>query len=67
MFPTVQHPQAGEMRVTGTPVKFAATPGRVEAPAPMPGQHTREALRDLLGMDDATLDALAAQGILFQS
>jgi crotonobetainyl-CoA:carnitine CoA-transferase CaiB-like acyl-CoA transferase len=52
MFPTVQHPTAGEVHVTGLPIKFSATPGAVTTAAPLIGQHTRSALRELLGIED---------------
>jgi formyl-CoA transferase len=57
MFPTLD-----SFRVTGPPVKLSATPGCVARPAPRLGQHTREALKDLLGLDSAALDQLAASG-----
>lgn len=65
MFPTVEHCSAGPHRITGTPVKLAATPGNPSTPAPALGQHTRAALADLLGLDDADLARLAADRIVF--
>jgi len=67
MFPTLEHPTAGAHRVTGTPVKLSETPGSPGLPAPLLGQHSASALQDLLGLDDAALDALAARGIIFDS
>ncbi len=64
MFPLVEHPLAGAVRVTGTPVKFSETPGEVERAAPLLGQHTREALERLLGVSADALDALAARGVV---
>ncbi|MBY0506410.1 MAG: CoA transferase [Bryobacteraceae bacterium] len=52
MFPTLQHPTAGPVRVTGLPIKLSATPGAIGAAAPLLGQHTRQALRELLGLED---------------
>ena len=52
MFPTLQHPTAGPVQVTGLPIKFSATPGQITTAAPLLGQHTRTALRDLLGIED---------------
>jgi crotonobetainyl-CoA:carnitine CoA-transferase CaiB-like acyl-CoA transferase len=49
-------------RVTGPPVKFSATPGRIPRRAPMLGEHTREALEELLELDGDSLDHLAARG-----
>lgn len=34
-------------------------------PAPLPGQHTREICRDVLGFDVAEIDRLLADGVLF--
>ncbi|SPF53332.1 L-carnitine dehydratase/bile acid-inducible protein F [Candidatus Sulfopaludibacter sp. SbA4] len=66
MFPTLDHPTAGAHRVTGTPVKLSETPGGPGAPAPLLGQHTRSALRELLGLDETAIGALAANGAIFE-
>ena len=50
--------------VTGPPVKFSATPGRIERRAPLLGEHSRECLRELLGCDSARLDALITAGVV---
>jgi len=65
MFPMLDHATAGPHRVTGTPVKLSATPGRPGAPAPRLGEHTRCALEEVLGLDGAALDGLAARGVIF--
>jgi len=57
----VEHPKVGRMKTLGLPIKFSETPGGVEHPAPMLGQHTREVLRGL-GYSDAEIDALAREG-----
>jgi crotonobetainyl-CoA:carnitine CoA-transferase CaiB-like acyl-CoA transferase len=67
MFPTLTHPTAGRHQVTGTPVKLSASPSGAAMPAPLPGQHTRHALRELLGIDDETFDSLAARGVVLES
>jgi crotonobetainyl-CoA:carnitine CoA-transferase CaiB-like acyl-CoA transferase len=36
----------------------------MRTPAPLLGQHTREVLAEVLDLDDATIDELAAQGVL---
>jgi benzylsuccinate CoA-transferase BbsF subunit len=46
------------------PFRLSATPGVLERPAPLLGQHTRDVLHDLLGLDDARIDALEADGVL---
>jgi crotonobetainyl-CoA:carnitine CoA-transferase CaiB-like acyl-CoA transferase len=40
----VDHPKAGRVKTIGLPIKFSETPGKVAAPAPVFGQHTREVL-----------------------
>ncbi|GAA3527998.1 CoA transferase [Nocardioides daeguensis] len=37
------------------------------SPAPLPGQHTRAIARDVLGLDDATIDRLVDDGVLHQA
>ena len=45
----------------GLPVKFSDTPGRVEHPAPLLGQHTREVLVQH-GFSSAEIDGLVQSG-----
>jgi crotonobetainyl-CoA:carnitine CoA-transferase CaiB-like acyl-CoA transferase len=66
MFPVVHHPTAGTGRVVGCPIKLSDTPGRATRPAPLLGQHTRQVLHDLLGLDTAAADELIAGGIVFE-
>jgi crotonobetainyl-CoA:carnitine CoA-transferase CaiB-like acyl-CoA transferase len=58
------HPTAGPIKVTGVPVRLSDTPGSVRQPPPLLGQHTRAALHDLLGLDDATITTLEKEGVL---
>ena len=57
------HPQAGATKALGCPIHFSATPTRVERPAPLLGEHTRELLREC-SYTDAEIDALATDGIV---
>jgi len=57
------HPQAGPTKALGCPIHFSATPTRVDRPAPLLGEHTRELLREC-GYADAEIDAFAADGIV---
>jgi crotonobetainyl-CoA:carnitine CoA-transferase CaiB-like acyl-CoA transferase len=67
MFPTVDHPAAGPHRVTGTPVKLSETPGAPGRPAPLLGEHSSEAVAELLGMDAREVAELLRRGVLFES
>jgi len=66
MFPVIHHPTAGPHVATGTPVKLSETPGCPGLPAPLLGQHTREALADLLRLDGATLEDLAVRRVIWE-
>jgi crotonobetainyl-CoA:carnitine CoA-transferase CaiB-like acyl-CoA transferase len=55
------HPLAGALPLVASPIRLSATPVRHEAP-PLLGQHTREVLRDVLGMDEAEVEALRERG-----
>ena len=57
------HPQAGPTKALGCPIHFSATPTRVDRPAPLLGEHTRELLREC-GYRDAEIDAFVAKGIV---
>jgi len=50
MVTEVVHPKIGPMKVTGIPVKLSDTPGAVETPPPLLGQHTDEVLREWVGL-----------------
>ena len=57
------HPEAGRTRSLGCPVHFSATPTRVDRPAPLLGEHTRELLREC-GYADVEIDAFVAAGVV---
>ena len=59
----IPHP-LGTVPTVASPMRFSATPVQYEVPPPMLGQHTREVLNAVLGMSDAEIDALRAQGIV---
>ncbi|TSA12169.1 MAG: CoA transferase [Betaproteobacteria bacterium] len=47
-----------------SPMRFSETPVEYTVPPPTLGQHTREILHGLLGMEQTAIDALAAKGIV---
>ena len=55
------HPQAGPTKAIGCPIHFSSTPTRINRPAPMLGEHTRELLREYR-YTDAEIDAFVTQG-----
>ncbi|MGH7331543.1 MAG: CaiB/BaiF CoA transferase family protein [Candidatus Rokuibacteriota bacterium] len=63
MLVKMDDPVAGEMYVPGLTIKLSKTPGRL-GPVPTPGEHTDQVLRDVLGYDDPTIEALRQQGVV---
>jgi crotonobetainyl-CoA:carnitine CoA-transferase CaiB-like acyl-CoA transferase len=61
MIAHVNHPDAGEIRVAGLPIKLSETPGRIQSPPPLLGEHTLEVLRGL-GLSQEDTDVLIRQG-----
>lgn len=60
----LKHPVAGDMKVPGIPIKMSKTPGAVETPAPLLGQHTEEILSELLGYSKEQVAQLQAKGAI---
>ena len=63
---TVYQVGAGDRaaQVTRFPVRNSAWPRRDDAPPPLLGEHTRDVLSKLLGMDDESIDQMIATGIV---
>jgi CoA:oxalate CoA-transferase len=64
MIVEVEHPVAGNLKMPGLPIKLSETPGGIECPAPLLGQHSEEILKELLGMSVEQVADLRAKGIL---
>ncbi len=54
----------GRRGVVQTPYRFSDADSGVRGPAPHRGQHNTEVLKEWAGLDDATIAALAARGVL---
>ncbi|MCU0274136.1 MAG: CoA transferase, partial [Acidimicrobiales bacterium] len=64
-YEAVDHPVAGSHRIAAMPWRFGRQPARRFArPAPSLGEHTREVLAELAGVDEASLDALEAAAVI---
>ena len=58
LWPMVDHPVVGGVRVDGEPIHLSATDWSVEAAAPTLGQHNRYVYREILGLSDSDIDDL---------
>jgi crotonobetainyl-CoA:carnitine CoA-transferase CaiB-like acyl-CoA transferase len=61
---TVDHPVAGTIPLIASPIRLSETPVQYRLPPPVLGQHTREVLEGLLGMDAARVDDLRERGVV---
>ena len=64
---TVQQPHLGEIRVTGAPYQFSRHERGVPEPVPVLGEHTREVLETVLGLDRKAMDRLEAIGAVLDA
>jgi len=62
MIVEVEHPVRGRYLTVGNPIKLSASPTTI-GPSPLLGQHRAAILREL-GLSDAEIDALAAEGAI---
>lgn len=58
------HPQAGGVPGVANPVRFSATPVRYGRAAPLLGEHSRQVLQDVLGLDEAEVARLRDAGVV---
>jgi len=56
--------QGGAVDLIGNPINLSETPVSYRRPPPSLGQHTDEVLKDVLGMGDAELQRLRADGLI---
>jgi crotonobetainyl-CoA:carnitine CoA-transferase CaiB-like acyl-CoA transferase len=61
---TIAHPTAGHVPNLAPPYRLSRTPVADPQAAPTLGQHTESVLRQVLGLDDAAIQALIDQGAL---
>jgi formyl-CoA transferase len=64
MVAEVAHPTIGSLRLTGVPVKYSSTPGKVNLPPPLLGEHTDEILSSVLSHSPESIAALRADEVV---
>jgi benzylsuccinate CoA-transferase BbsF subunit len=60
----LNEPEMGPVLTEYPPAHLSETPAAVDRPAPLMGEHTEQVLRDVLHLDDAEIERLAAEGVL---
>jgi crotonobetainyl-CoA:carnitine CoA-transferase CaiB-like acyl-CoA transferase len=58
------HPLAGTVPMVASPIRLSRTPVRHGTPPPTLGQHTREVLVEVLGMEEGDVEALRRKGVI---
>jgi formyl-CoA transferase len=64
MFPEIEYPRVGKLKVTGSHFKFTETPAGPRTPAPDLGEHNEEVYGDMLGLSKDEIAQLKEDGIL---
>ena len=62
-FPTIEHPETGLQIHRAPSYKMSKTPPEL-GPAPMLGEHNSYVLKEILGLSDAKIDDLLAEGCI---
>jgi crotonobetainyl-CoA:carnitine CoA-transferase CaiB-like acyl-CoA transferase len=63
LFPSVRHPEIGDVRVDGIPAHLSETDWRLHRGAPLLGEHNREIFCGLVGLSDEEFAALEEEGV----
>ena len=66
MFPKVEHPTEGSIRIVRAPVKFSGADCALRRPAPNLGEHTREILCEA-GLDESEIGDLLARRVAIEA
>jgi crotonobetainyl-CoA:carnitine CoA-transferase CaiB-like acyl-CoA transferase len=66
-FTTMNQPSIGDLPTERGPAHFARISDPALGPAPLQGQHTREIVRELIGLTESDIDKLIEQGVLEQA
>lgn len=59
----IDHPETGYSLYDAMPIKMSKTPARLERPAPLLGEHTKEVMKKIVGMSDDAYREYASNGL----
>ena len=60
----LEYPGIGQVPLPGVVIKMSGTPGAIERPAPVAGEHNEEVYSSLLGFTPEQLQQLKAEGVI---
>ncbi|CAI8013940.1 Succinyl-CoA:(R)-benzylsuccinate CoA-transferase subunit BbsF [Geodia barretti] len=63
-FQWLDHPEIGPYATDRSEFELSLTPGSLDTPAPLLGQHTEHFLREIIGLDEAEYRSLESDGVL---
>ena len=63
-FTLVDHPQQGQIKLTGDPFRLSAVDKMPLRPAPLLGEHTEQVLTETIGIDTNQVMSLRERGIV---
>jgi CoA:oxalate CoA-transferase len=61
-FVDIEHPVIGKAKIPGIPFKMSESPGAVERPSPLVGEHNELILGKYLGIGKGEIDKLKGEG-----
>ena len=64
MVVSIDHPEAGKVKLVGNPIKMSGNPEQTFKPSPTIGQHNQEILSEILGYSDEKLNMLKQEKII---
>ena len=64
MVAEVEHPVAGRLKLSNSPLRLSRTPGRVRGAAPLFGADTVDVLTEMLDLDEAQVQKLVDAGVV---
>lgn len=64
MIAEVQHPSAGMLKMAASPLRLSRTPAQVRGAGPLYGAHTKDVLREWLGLGGDAVEELVAAGVV---
>ncbi|MCX5911347.1 MAG: CoA transferase [Deltaproteobacteria bacterium] len=63
-FVEVEHPIIGKVKIPGFAFKLSETPGNIERPSPLVGEHNEEVFRKYLGLGKEEIERLRNEGAI---